>query len=258
MKHKPLRGAHFFFATPALPCPYLPGRVERRVVTELVGRDVAALHDVLSAAGYRRSHGLAYVPACADCSACIAIRVLVAGFKASQSLRRTWRRNADVAVREIRPVATEEQYRLFAAYQEARHGAGDMARMDFSDYRNLIEDTPVKTAVIEFRDGEGRLLGACLMDRVTAGLSAVYSFFDPLETRRGMGLHMVLWLIERARGEDLTHVYLGYWVENSPKMAYKERFTPLEGFVDGHWRLLFPAAADPASGNSLDRAAIGG
>lgn len=239
MKHKPIHDTRFFFATAPLPCPYLPGRMERRVVTELVGRDAAALHDALSLAGFRRSHAIVYAPACVGCQACVPVRIIAPEFRSSRSQRRVWRHNAHLVSFERDARATPEQYALFAAYQGSRHASGDMAKMDFSDYRALIEDTPVDTMVVEFRDpGTWRLVAACLTDRVDNGLSAVYSFFDPALAPRSLGTHMILWLIERARETGRRYVYLGFWIEECQKMSYKAQFTPLEARTADGWRPL--------------------
>jgi len=240
MKHKPIHGTRFFFATAPLPCPYLPDRVERRVVMELTGRDAAPLHDALSAAGYRRSHGIVYAPACPDCSACVAVRIVADAFVPSRTQRRVWRFNADLEAREATPVATEEQFNLFAAYQRHRHAEGDMTKMDYLDYRALVEDTPVDTILAEFREPGGRLVAACLTDRLVNGLSAVYSFFDPKLHGRSLGTYMILWLVEQAKAAGLSYVYLGFWIADCAKMSYKSAFRPIEGYTPEGWRLLDP------------------
>jgi arginine-tRNA-protein transferase len=255
MKHKPIHDTRFFFATAPLPCPYLPGRMERRVVTELVGRDAVALHDALSLAGFRRSHGIVYAPACVGCSACVPVRVIAGAFERRRSHRRVWNANADLIVKVRGATATKEQYALFSLYQHARHGGGDMAKMDFADYQALIEDTPIDTAVVEFRDPAGRLVAACLMDRIESGLSAVYSFFDPNLTARSLGTYMILWLIEHARATGRRYVYLGFWIGGCSKMSYKAMFKPLEARMPGGWRPLDLAEGDraPASQATLSR-----
>jgi len=235
MKHNAIHGTRFFFATSPLPCPYLPGRVEQRVVMELAGRDAADLHDSLSMAGFRRSHSVAYTPACPDCQACVAVRVVVDEFRPSQSQRRVMRLNSDLAARELDPVISDEQYALFTRYQGGRHSAGDMAKMDYLDYQALVEETPVDTLMVEFRDPNGVLVGACLTDRVGNGLSAVYSFFDPAQQRRSLGNFIILWLIGRAREEGLDYAYLGFWIADCAKMSYKARFQPLEGYTPDGW-----------------------
>ncbi|HYN38044.1 MAG TPA: arginyltransferase, partial [Rhodospirillales bacterium] len=138
MKHRLMPSARFFFVTAPLPCPYLPGRFERRLVTELAGRQTTVFHDTLSRAGFRRSHGIAYVPVCRDCTACAAVRVLAQPFQPSRTQRRLWARNGDLEVTECPAHATQAQYALFRAYQQARHGGGEMARMDFCDYQTLV------------------------------------------------------------------------------------------------------------------------
>lgn len=240
MKHKPIHDNRFFFATAPLSCPYLPNRVERRVVTELVGRDAAALHDRLTLAGFRRSHNIAYAPACPTCQACQAVRILAAEFRPSRSQRRIWRRNLVLTVLENEPHATMEQFAVFSAYQDSRHSGGDMARMDFQDYQALIEDTPVETNLVEFRDPELGLVAACLVDRVENGLSAVYSFFSPDLAQRSLGTHMILWMVERAISLGVDHVYLGFWIAGCSKMSYKSTFQPIEARTPEGWRRLTP------------------
>lgn len=134
--------------------------------------------------------------------------------------------------------ATLEQYELFASYQKSRHRSGDMAKMDYFDYQALVEDSPVETALAEFRDEAGRLAGVCLTDVLGDGLSAVYSFFTADEEQRSLGTFMVLWLIEHARAMGLPYVYLGYWIAECAKMSYKIRFRPVEIRTPSGWRAL--------------------
>ncbi len=238
MDHIPLKRPHFFFTTAPLPCPYLPGRLERKIVTELNGPDAEALHEALSRAGFRRSHSIAYTPACPGCSACIPVRIVVDGFRPDRTMRRIRRSNADLVACQVPARATAEHYRLFARYQESRHSGGDMAMMGFYDYRSMVEDSPIDTFIIEYRRRDGSLLGACLTDRMCDGLSAVYSFFDPDLAQLSLGTYMVVWLVEEAVRQSLPYVYLGYWIAESRKMAYKSRFRPLEAFGPNGWRLL--------------------
>ena len=155
------------------------------------------------------------------------------------------RYNAQVEGYEVAARATAEQFQLFQRYQLARHGDGDMATMSFYDYRAMVEDTPIDTCIIEFRDADDRLVGGCLTDRLGDGLSAVYSYFAPEMERRSLGNYAILWLIERARVLGLPYVYLGYWVPESPKMAYKARFRPSEVLAGGAWRVLKDADQVP-------------
>jgi leucyl-tRNA---protein transferase len=249
MTYKPPRRPQFFYTTAPLPCPYLPGRTERKVVTEIVGPEAETMHDRLSRAGFRRSHNIAYAPVCPSCQACVPIRIPVNLFQPDRTLRKITRANAELEGYRVPARATAEQYQLFQRYQQARHGDGDMASMSFYDYRAMVEDTPIETFIIEFRDAHDHLVAACLGDRLGDGLSAVYSFFTPGLERRSLGTYAVLWLIERARTLQLPYVYLGYWVQESRKMAYKARFKPSEILVNGIWRVLteqeITGAAEP-------------
>lgn len=236
--------SQFFFATAPMPCPYLPGQVERRLVTELSGRQAGRRHNVLSQAGFRRSHNIAYVPVCRECSACAAVRIVAGDFAPTRSQKRVWVRNDDLFARERPPRATDEQYALFSRYQRERHGDGEMARMDFYDYQSLVEDTPVDTMIVEFRDRRRTLVAACLTDRMDDGLSAVYSFFDPTLNRLSLGTYMILWLIHRTRAIGIDHVYLGFWVAGCDKMSYKSKFQPLEAYTPEGWKVLAPGSAE--------------
>jgi arginyl-tRNA--protein-N-Asp/Glu arginylyltransferase len=246
MSYKPPRRPQFFYTTAPLPCPYVPGRTERKVVTEITGPDADTLHDRLSRAGFRRSHNIAYAPVCPGCQACVPIRIAVADFQPDRTQKRLIRANIMLEGFEMPARATAEQYQLFQRYQQQRHGDGDMATMSFYDYRAMVEDTPIDTFMIEFRDPDDRLLAACLTDRLGDGLSAVYSFFMPGQEKRSLGTYAILWLIERARALGLPYVYLGYWVPESRKMTYKSRFRPAEVLSGGVWRVLTEAetAAD--------------
>jgi arginine-tRNA-protein transferase len=238
MLHRPPRRPQFFYTTAPLPCPYLPGRTERKIVTELSGTEAEALHERLSRAGFRRSHNIAYAPVCPGCQACVPIRVVSEEFTPDRTQRRILRANADLTISEMPARATAEQFTLFQRYQKNRHADGDMAAMGYYDYRAMIEDTPISTGILEFRDAQDRLLGACLTDWLADGLSAVYSFFDTDEDKRSLGTFAVLWLIGRARSLGLPYVYLGYWVPESRKMAYKARFRPSEILISGAWHRL--------------------
>lgn len=241
MQHDAAQKTHFFFTTTPMPCPYLEGRTERRMVTELMGGDVTDLNDRLSLAGFRRSHTIAYTPVCDGCAACVSVRVPVRDFRPSKTQRRIASRNADLIAEECAPLATPEQYALFKQYIDARHGDGDMALMGEADYRALVEETPVRSSLIEFRDAHGTMVAGCLTDRLQDGFSAVYSFFDTAQSARSLGTFMVLWLIERARLQGIDFVYLGFWVQGSTKMDYKRNFRPLQGFTPAGWKCLADA-----------------
>ena len=245
MDQTPLKRPQFFFTTAPLPCPYLPDRLERKLVTELSGPGAENLHEALARSGFRRSHSIAYAPACPGCKACVPVRVVVRGFKRQRSLARLWRQNQDLVAIKVPARATTEQYELFARYQQSRHAGSDMALMGFYEYSAMVEDSPIDTFMVEFRDRSGVLVAVCLTDRTSDGLSAVYSFFEASSTRDGLGNYVVLWLIEQCRRIGLPYVYLGYWIRDSAKMAYKSRFQPLEALGPRGWErlLLLESAA---------------
>jgi len=237
-----IRPLQQFFRSGPMPCPYLPGRVERKLFTRLAGPYASEVNSTLSRAGFRRSHDIVYRPVCPTCSACVPVRIPVAAFDMTRSQRRVLRTNHDLSLTEVPAVATGEQYRLFAAYQSSRHGDSDMARMAMADFAAMIDEGRADTSVFEARESTGRLLGCMLTDRLSDGFSAVYSFYDAKQERRSVGSYMILSLIARAQEEGLPYVYLGYWIAQSRKMAYKARFRPLEALGrDGWYRLPDPA-----------------
>src|SRR5207249_10675187 len=162
-------------------------------------------------------------------------RIAVERFAHSRSTRRVRNLNGALAGQLLAPRATEEQFALFAAYQRSRHCDSDRAAMSYADYRGMVEDSAVRTAVVEIRDPGGLLVAASLIDRLDDGISAVYSFYDPEHHRRSLGTWCILWLVEECRRSGLAYVYLGYWIAESPKMAYKARFPALERLADGSW-----------------------
>ena len=239
----PIRFPRFFVTSPA-PCPYLPGRQERKVFTELKGAHADQLNEALGRIGFRRSQTVAYRPSCLDCQACVSVRVVTGEFKPSSTQKRDLKRNADLVVTECRPWATDEQFELLTKYLSVRHPDGGMSAMDEIDYADMVEHTPVTSALVEYReptsDGSpGKLVGACLTDRQGDGLSMIYSFYDPThEARAGLGNFIILDHITRAAREGLPYVYLGYWVEGSPRMQYKVRYRPLERLSREGWRRM--------------------
>ncbi len=254
------RDAPQFYLTAPSPCPYLPRRDERKVFTHLIGKRAASLNDTLTQSGFRRSQTIAYRPACENCRACVSVRVKVDEFVASRNLRRVDERNADVRAAVIRAEPTAEQYSLFRGYLDVRHADGGMADMSVLDYSMMVEDSHVETRLLEYRvgtGGQGRLLAVCLTDLLADGLSMVYSFYDPAEQARSLGSFMILDHVRRAKRLGVPHLYLGYWVEGSKKMAYKARFLPQERLGMTGWdRIDARADAEPreARGERLRRA----
>ncbi|KLE33800.1 arginyltransferase [Aurantiacibacter luteus] len=245
----PVRFPRFFVTSPA-PCPYLPGKTERKVFTELRGPHAEQLNDALGRIGFRRSQTVAYRPSCADCRACVSVRVAVRDFRPSSSQKRNLKRNDDLVSAECRPWATAEQFELLQKYLEARHPGGGMAAMDEVDFADMVEHTSVSSFVVEYREssgngGAGRLVAACLMDRQGDGLSMIYSFYDPeCKDRSGLGTYVILDHIRRAGAAALPYVYLGYWVEGAERMQYKVRFRPLERLGPDGWRRMSDAEQD--------------
>ena len=245
----PFRFPRFFVTTPS-PCPYLPGRTERKVFTELNGEHAAELNDALGRIGFRRSQSVAYRPSCIDCQACVSVRVRANEFQPSATQRKLLRRHADLTVTACKPWTTEEQFDLLRRYLAARHPGGGMADMDEVDFADMVEQTPVTTYVVEYRepavgDRPGKLVGACLTDHQADGLSMIYSFFDTdAPGRDGLGTYIILDHITRAAKAGLPYVYLGYWVEGSARMQYKVRFRPIERLGPTGWQCFEPAAIE--------------
>lgn len=230
-----------FFVTGVGACPYLPGKTERKVFTDLRGTDAAELNDALGRIGFRRSQGVAYRPSCVGCSACVSVRVLARQFKSNATQRKVMRRNDDLVVTECQPWATAEQFDLLQSYLAARHPAGGMAEMEAEDFADMVEQTPVDTSVFEYREPSGRLVGACLTDVQADGLSMIYSFFLPDEEgRKGLGSYIILDHIRRVADAGRSHLYLGYWVPGSPRMGYKAKFQPMERLDPKGWRRFEP------------------
>jgi arginine-tRNA-protein transferase len=236
-----------FYLTSPTPCPYLPGETERKVFTHLVGRRARELNDVLTQGGFRRSQTIAYRPACESCRACVSVRVPVASFRPSRSMRRVRAANADLVGEMRGNKPSSEQYSLFRAYLDARHGHGGMADMTVLDFAMMVEDSHVSTSVVEYRRrgpdsgisgrGQGPLLAVAVTDVLADGLSMVYSFFEPDAERRSLGTYMILDHIARADALGLKYLYLGYWVKGSEKMDYKGRFLPQERLMPDGWVL---------------------
>lgn len=247
-----------FYVTAPQPCPYLEGRMERKLFTALQGEDAAHLNNSLSQQGFRRSQNVLYRPSCADCAACLSARIDVSAFRPGKGHKRTSRRNRDVVRRATSPWATEDQYALFREYLETRHADGGMADMDVFEFAAMIEETPIRSRVIEYSDPSQKApIGVSLTDVLEDGLSMVYSFYTPDRPQDSLGTYMILDHIDIAREAGLPYVYLGYWVPGSPKMGYKARFSGLEVYRQGQWSPMtdpdayesdmHPLSADPIS-----------
>ena len=235
-----------FYVTAPQPCPYLDGRMERKLFTALQGDYAEQLNNALSKQGFRRSQNVLYRPSCAECSACLSARIRVADFEPSRSQRRTRKRNAGIRREATSPWATEEQYALFRSYLDDRHADGGMADMDIFEFAAMIEETPIRSRVVEYasrENGRKHLRAVCLTDILDDGLSMVYSFYDPSYAKASLGTHVILDHVDIAREAGLPYVYLGYWVPGSAKMGYKAKFSGLEVYVGGEWQDI----GDPSS-----------
>jgi arginine-tRNA-protein transferase len=224
----------------------LPGKLERKVFTELNGLHAGELNDALGRIGFRRSQSVAYRPSCAGCSACVSIRVVAPEFQPNATQRKLLKKHADLEVHACRPWATDEQYRLLRRYLTTRHPGGGMAMMDEGDYADMVEQSPVDSVVVEYREPaahgrRGKLVGACITDQQGDGLSMIYSFFDADDAARpGLGNFIIMDHITRARVAGLDYVYLGYWVKGSDRMAYKTRYRPIEVLGPNGWNAFDP------------------
>ncbi len=229
-----------FYVTAPSACPYLEGKIERKVFTELRGPDAAAMNEALGRVGFRRSQSVAYRPACDGCSACISARVLAKEFRTNKSQRRVLQNNTDLKTEICPPVITHEQYDLLKTYLASRHMDGSMANMTIEEYRDMVEASPVHTIILEYRRAiDGKLMATALTDELSDGLSMIYSFFDTSEEHkaRSLGTYMILDHIERASHANQHYVYLGYYVKGSPKMHYKDKFKPQEQLGPNGWMI---------------------
>lgn len=234
-----------FYVTAPQPCPYLAGKMERKLFTHLTQEKPEFVVDNLLKGGFRRSQNIAYIPYCDACTRCVSVRIAVDDFVPSASFKRVYKRNNDLQAQRLAASATSEQYSVFRGYIDERHGDGGMADMSVLDYAMMVEDTVVDTFITEYRfrslldaqksDELDPLIAVSLCDRLGDGISMVYSFFEPEMRGRSLGTYMILDHIDYARALGLPYVYLGYWIEDSKKMAYKQRFEPLEYLTSEGW-----------------------
>lgn len=250
MTHHAGKTAPRFYLTAETPCPYLEGKMERKVFTHLLDADADAINSMLTTAGFRRSQTIAYKPACDGCSACVSVRIPVDAFELTTSYRRILRKNRDLMRIPREPMATEPQFELLHKYLNQRHANGGMSDMDDDDFAAMVEETTVSTLLFEYWTkpdpdddaaeplGRDRLIATALTDVIDDGLSMVYSFFDPQEHARSLGTYMILDHVAKARELGLPYVYLGYWIEGCRKMSYKARYRPLEALTMEGWMRL--------------------
>jgi leucyl-tRNA---protein transferase len=226
-----------FYLTAAQPCPYLEGRRERKVFAALDGKDAIELNDNLTHAGFRRSQNIAYRPACDMCAACVSVRVPTATFKQTKRWKRITAANQDIVARLMPAQASYEQYALLQKYLKVRHLDAGMSDMSIFDYSTMVEETSVRTHVIEYRVGtdKGPLIACALVDVLADGLSLVYAYYDPEYKQRSLGSFIILDHIRQAGIVGLAYLYLGYWIKGSVKMDYKVNFRPIEALGASGW-----------------------
>ena len=238
-----------YYSTAAYPCSYLTGeRAISQVATppQLITSEI---YGELVRQGFRRSGVFTYRPRCASCSACIPVRLPVARFAPSRSQRRCRKAHGALQARELPLAYVAEHYQLYRRYQAARHAGGGMDHDDHEQYANFLLQSGVDTRLIEFTEN-GVLRMASIIDVLGDGLSSVYTFYDPDLPGASLGTFSILWQIAQCAANDLPYLYLGYWIRDSRKMAYKARFRPIEGLIDGIWREL-DAADEFSSGFPL-------
>ncbi|RZU45290.1 arginine-tRNA-protein transferase [Fluviicoccus keumensis] len=230
-----------FFSTPPHACSYLDDRKAITLFADPQAPMNSTLYGQLSLYGFRRSGNYIYRPQCQDCQACIPVRIPVDAFEPNRQQRKTRMRNADVEITSVNANFVQEHYDLYAKYIHIRHADGDMFPPSIAQYVSFLFSDWCNTRLVEFRH-DGKLLAVAVCDFLRNGLSAVYTFYDPEEEKRSLGTLAVLWQIGEAIRLGLPYVYLGYWVQESPKMAYKTRFQPLEAFMYQRWQELPPDA----------------
>ncbi len=223
------------YQSPEQPCDYLPGQFSSSQFIDPSLPLTTAIYSLLAEQGFRRSGGQIYRPMCQNCSACVATRLLVEAFVPNRNQRRILKKNRDVIV-SIHPARYEEEYyALYIRYQQSRHTGGSMSESSPTDFCDFLTSDWCDTSFIEYRV-EDKLVAVAVTDLLDEGFSALYTFFDPTLASRSLGVFSVLKQAELAKAAGKKWLYLGYWIEDCQKMAYKSNYQPLEGFINNQWQ----------------------
>ncbi len=233
IKPKSVLEQPIYMLTKATSCPYLTGKVEKRIATDISNNK--NIYEDLSINGFRRVENWMYRPVCDNCSACKSYRVDIQKFKITKSLKRVSKNFDNFSYKLVDNVSTKEHYELFKKYQLNRHAGGSMSDMDEDEFTSMIETSPIKTSLLEFRDNSKNLAGVVLLDIDKKNLSAVYSFFDPEFNKFGLGNYMIIQCLLFGRSKKYEYLYLGYYIEELSSMSYKSRFTPGQILKNNEW-----------------------
>ncbi|MDA9805714.1 arginyltransferase [Alphaproteobacteria bacterium] len=236
IKPKNILEQPIYLLTKATPCPYLKGRVEKRIATDLSHNN--EIYNELAINGFRRVENWMYRPICDNCSSCKSYRVEIKNFKLTKSLKRVNKKLSFLNYKIIQNSVTLEHYQLFKKYQLNRHSGGSMSEMDEDEFTSMVETSPIKTSLMEFRDNNKKLMGAVLLDVGDKDLSAVYSFFDPSLDKLGLGNYMIIQCILFGQQRNYKYLYLGYYIKEITSMSYKKRFKPGQILENNEWQSI--------------------
>ena len=222
-----------YMLTKATSCPYLTGKIEKRIATDISNNK--NIYEELSINGFRRVENWMYRPVCDNCSACKSYRVDIEKFQITKSLKRVSRNFKNFSYKLAKNISNKEHFELFKKYQLDRHSDGSMSNMDEDEFKLMIETSPIKTSLLEFRDQFKNLVGVVLIDIDGKNLSAVYSFFDPKFNKFGLGNYMILQCLSYGKVKKYKYLYLGYYIEELTSMSYKSRFKPGQILNNNEW-----------------------